>query len=103
MFWVFHGSYHLQTCFPSSDVGLSLLDEYVLICGYVSYSKARLFKKVERGYAAKGTEVEVVGMDDSFRTTLTGIGAPLFLYMIAMVFSDISFRNVPQATRPCKS
>jgi translation elongation factor EF-Tu-like GTPase len=30
-------------------------------------------KQVERGTALKGTDVEILGMGDSIRTTLTGI------------------------------
>jgi translation elongation factor EF-Tu-like GTPase len=31
-------------------------------------------RKVERGIATKGAEVEVVGLGNTFKTTLTGIG-----------------------------
>ena len=32
------------------------------------------FLKVERGTITKGAEVEIVGLGDSFKTTITGIG-----------------------------
>ncbi len=59
--------------------------------------------QVERGVASKGTEVEVLGLGESFKTTLTGIG---MFYDGGIQKLRLSFRNrrnVPQGTRPGKS
>lgn len=46
--------------------------------------------KVERGVAHKGNEVELVGMGDQFKTTLTGIGKSLcFRYMRQLFTIDV--------------
>jgi translation elongation factor EF-Tu-like GTPase len=48
--------------------------------------------KVERGTITKGAEIEIVGMGNSIKTTLTGIGTsyPYFLR------NPLIVRDVPQ-------
>lgn len=39
------------------------------------YSRVTQFPQVERGTALKGQEIEILGLGDSIKSTLTGIGA----------------------------
>lgn len=48
--------------------------------------------KVERGTITKGAEIEIVGMGNSIKTTLTGIGMPI----VWLFETPLIARNVPQ-------
>ena len=54
--------------------------------------------RVERGVANKGDEVEIIGLGQNIKTTLTGIGMQ-YRYIDLLCTNHIT-RNVPQGTRP---
>ena len=54
--------------------------------------------RVERGVANKGDEVEIIGLGQNIKTTLTGIG--MQYRHIDLLCTNYITRNVPQGTRP---
>jgi translation elongation factor EF-Tu-like GTPase len=58
-----------------------------------------VISKVERGVANKGEEVEVVGLGQTFKTTLTGIGTWLSPSW-KMYREELFSRDVSQGTGP---
>lgn len=60
-----------------------------------------LSSQVERGVITKGAEVEIVGLGESFKTTLTGIGERNDLNLVprTQLTCVHPLRNAPQGAR----
>lgn len=78
---------------PSLAVVPSLLDVCVALLNVI-LRRILITEQVERGIAHKGNEVELVGMGDSFKTTLTGIGEYHSCLLGAFILKSC-LRNVP--------
>jgi len=88
--------------FPSLVVELSQLAECVLLTQLDSISSDLALYQVERGLINKGDEVEIIGLGNSFKTTLTGIGTLIMLASHFSAFNFCSLRNVSQRARQGK-
>lgn len=50
--------------------------------------------RVERGTITKGAEIEIIGLGDCFKTTLTGIGTALFLFSNSLIYQPFLNSNL---------
>lgn len=64
-----------------------------------SFSVNSSIPQVERGIATKGSEIEIIGLGPTRKTTLTGIGEIFFPEACFGAHSPQSCRDVPQGTR----